>query len=382
MFIRRCLLLSKYTESDLLRLAKRFHNTKRTYLLVDPLQGKHLSVSPSEPIELFHELGREIRNHYDDVKLVVGFAETATAVGMAVAEKMAEDCVYIHTTREDISSVTSWIEFDEEHSHAVDQKLDATNIGEWIDSTDSIVFVDDEISTGKTLINFINQLKEIYPELVEKKLIVASIINRLSDENKERLSQYGIECVSVLELEESDYEETVKKYTIKEAQEPRQADGDYSLSEIKSNVKLFDPRRGVFVKDYYKNCVDFSDDILKAISFDETDKKVLVIGTEECMYPAIMLAKRIESLKKMSVYTHSTTRSPIGICDDKDYPIKNGFKLHSVYDRERVTYIYNIMKYDRVFIVTDCKDVPKESLESMINALYSYGNNNILLIRW
>ena len=373
--------MAEYAEPDLLRLAKRFHNTKRTYLLIDPLQGKHLSVSPSEPITLFHTLGRKIRGQYDGVKLVIGFAETATAVGMAVAEEMSEECVYIHTTREDIPTVSSWIEFDEEHSHAVDQKLDATNIEKWIDGTDSIVFVDDEISTGKTLINFIDQLKALYPKLAEKKLIIASIINRLSVENKNRLAQYGIECVSVLELADSNYEEAVKKYSIQEAQVPSQADGDYSFSEIRSNVKLLDPRRGICVKDYYKNCVDFSESILKGISFGEYDKKVLVIGTEECMYPAIMFGQRVESLKGMSVYTHSTTRSPIGICDDTDYPIKNGFKLHSVYDRGRVTYIYNLLKYDRVFIVTDSKNVSRESMESLVNALCSYGNNNILLIR-
>lgn len=373
--------MSKYTESDLLRLAKRFHNTKRTYLLVDPLQGKHLSVSPSEPIELFHYLGREIRSRYDGVRLVIGFAETATAVGMAVAEEMSEDCVYIHTTREDIPDVSSWIEFAEEHSHAVDQKLDAANIEGWINATDSIVFVDDEISTGKTLINFIKQLKAIYPGLDEKKLIIASIINRLSDENKKRLAQYGIECVSVLELEESDYEGAVKKYSITEAQEPEGAEGEYSFSEIRSGVKLKDPRRGLGVKDYIKNCTDFSDSILKQINLGESDKKILVMGTEECMYPAIMLGKRLEALNGVSVYTHSTTRSPIGICDDTDYPVKNGFKLHSVYDSGRATYIYNLIKYDRVFIVTDSKDVPKESIGSLTNALRICGNNNILLIR-
>ena len=147
--------MSKYKESDLLRLAKRFHNTKRTYLLLDPLQGKHLAVSPSEAMELFHTLGRSIKSNYDKVKLVIGFAETATAIGMAVAEEMDDDCVYIHTTREDIPDVSSWIEFDEEHSHATDQKLDASNISKLIEDTECIVFVDDEISTGKTLINFI-----------------------------------------------------------------------------------------------------------------------------------------------------------------------------------------------------------------------------------
>ena len=38
----------KYVESDLVRIAKRENNTKRNYLVVNPLQGKHIPVQPSK----------------------------------------------------------------------------------------------------------------------------------------------------------------------------------------------------------------------------------------------------------------------------------------------------------------------------------------------
>ena len=41
-----------YSQENMLRIAKRFHNTKRTYLLVDPLQAKHIPVSPTEALEI------------------------------------------------------------------------------------------------------------------------------------------------------------------------------------------------------------------------------------------------------------------------------------------------------------------------------------------
>ena len=35
----------EYTEKDLVKIAKRENNTKRNYLVVDPLQGKHIPVA-------------------------------------------------------------------------------------------------------------------------------------------------------------------------------------------------------------------------------------------------------------------------------------------------------------------------------------------------
>lgn len=48
----------KYVENDLVRIAKRENNTKRGYLVVNPLQGKHIPVSPSKALQLFQELCR------------------------------------------------------------------------------------------------------------------------------------------------------------------------------------------------------------------------------------------------------------------------------------------------------------------------------------
>lgn len=46
----------EYTESDLVKIAKRENNTKRNYLVVDPLQGKHIPVQPSKALTLFSSL--------------------------------------------------------------------------------------------------------------------------------------------------------------------------------------------------------------------------------------------------------------------------------------------------------------------------------------
>ena len=378
--------MTTYTETDLLRLAKRFHNTKRTYLLVDPLQAKHLSVQPSKALEMFHALGKKVGEACDGVGLVIGFAETATAVGMAVAEEMSDDCIYIHTTRELVPEENDWVEFCEEHSHAVEQKLSGSHLDQWIKSCKSIVFVDDEISTGKTLINIVSRLKEQYPEIEEKRLVAASIINRVSEVNEQKMRDYGLECVSLLKLEETDYAEAVKDFSITEACEPQENDtagsaSETGISEIRPQVSLMDPRLGVSTREYRRNIDAFADSLIHSGLVKKADGNILVVGTEECMYPAIVLGSRLEQALHAKVFTHSTTRSPIGICTDEAYPIQSGYKLKSLYDAGRTTYIYNLEKYDQVILVTDSEQIPGESLDTVVRALRASGNDEILLIR-
>lgn len=94
----------EYTEKDLVKIAKRENNTKRNYLVVDPLQGKHIPVVPSNALDLFAALADTFREKYKDEKLLlVGFAETATAIGAQAAISVGAD--YIQTTREVIPGV-------------------------------------------------------------------------------------------------------------------------------------------------------------------------------------------------------------------------------------------------------------------------------------
>ncbi|MBR4639339.1 MAG: phosphoribosyltransferase domain-containing protein [Butyrivibrio sp.] len=373
--------MKKYTEHELLKLAKRFHNTKRTYLLVDPLQGKHLPVRPSEALEMLHTFGELVSEKYPETKLVIGFAETATAVGMNVAEKMGEDCIYIHTTRENIPSESEWIEFLEEHSHATDQKLSASNLGKWLADTETVVFVDDEISTGKTIINFIEQLKKNYPEVNEKKLVAASIINRVTQENKAKMESCGIESISLIKLEDTDFTENVKKFDISEAEEINEDVSAAGYEYINSGTDLMDPRLGVKTREYVENCQKFANEFLNRGKILDNQGNILILGTEECMYPAIVLGETIEKNTGANVYTHSTTRSPIGICGAEGYPITSGYRIKSLYDDERKTYIYDLKKYDLVIIVTDSERDPFDGKNSLVEALFKEGNENVVLYR-
>ena len=61
-----------YTAKDTLRLAKRYNNTKRSYLLVNPLQAKHIPVSPTESLNMMNALGKKLFEKYPVVQILLG----------------------------------------------------------------------------------------------------------------------------------------------------------------------------------------------------------------------------------------------------------------------------------------------------------------------
>ncbi len=336
-----------YSQENMLRIAKRFHNTKRTYLLVDPLQAKHIPVSPTEALEMMAALGARLRERYPKTGLVIAFAETATAVGAAAAS-LFPDCVYLPTTREE--GAGDWVTFLEEHSHAVEQKLWGGSLAERIEAAETIVLVDDEITTGKTLLNMVRQLRARCPALAGKELVAASLLNRLSPENEARLEAAGVRCEHLLKLPAVDYTAAVAPLSITEA--PAVTGEPLPLAHMAlPGAGLPDPRRGLPIRDYLAACR------ASALAFMESAplegcRDLVVLGTEECMYPALVLGRLLEE-RGHRVRCHATTRSPIGICDAPDYPITAGGKIRSFYQPGRETYLYDMAPCDALVVVSD-----------------------------
>lgn len=363
--------MKNFTADEVLKIAKRHNNNKRAYLLVNPLQGKHLAVSPTAALEMMKTLGDKVAKKYFSAKLVIGFAETATAIGAMVAASL-ENCIYIQTTRENLNG--NFIEFLEEHSHAPQQKLYAENLRDLINATETIIFVDDELSTGKTLRNMIRQLKNIYPNLNGKKLVAASIINRLTAENEKLLEADGISCEFLVKLREENFD--VEEF---ETAAPKILNSEkISLEKISFhsvNFK-FNPRFGVNIHEYIKTLEKLGGEFANLI---QDKKSILVLGTEESMLPAIITGKILEN-GGAKVFTHSTTRSPIGVCSQKNYPITEGYQLKSFYDAERTTFIYNLKHYDAVFVVSDTANFQIDAVKNLVAALNIHGCEKIIFV--
>jgi hypothetical protein len=106
-------------------------------------------------------------------------------------------------------------------------------------------------------------------------------------------------------------------------------------------------------------------------------QNILVMGTEEFMFIPMSVGYKLEQAGK-NVLTHSTTRSGIDVIDttsqDMHAGIRSKAKLHSAYDKDRITFIYNLAKYDKVVIIIDAKTTD-EFRKDIVSALVYAGNN-------
>lgn len=365
-----------YTIDKTVNVCKRLKNSKREFLFVNSYQGKHIPQSPSKIIKLFDELVENINIDKSEKVLVIGFAETATAIGNYVASKL-ENCIYqMQTTREITFGQEPLIEFREEHSHAQEQLLYGDK--EKILDADRIIFVEDEITTGKTILNFIKELKKINPNL---KYSVASILNWQDEEWSKVYKDLRIETYYIMRGKIKDINAKVNIKAKEECKIQNLENHDIRTIRIKSDLCNFEKTRlgKIPLKDinFYSNYIynlifNNSKNLKQAVK--EKDDKILVIGTEEFMYEPMLFASCLEEKTNNKIYYHATTRSPIEVSDDSRYALKDRFKLRSCYEKERITYIYNLKKYDKIFIVTDCNP-SKEFINDIVGELGNIGCN-------
>lgn len=363
-----------YIESDLVRIAKRENNTKRNYLVVNRLQGKHIPVKPSAAMEMFQKLAESLREAYrDENLLLVGFAETATAIGAAVAVELGTK--YIQTTREVIPDV-EYIFFSEEHSHATEQKLVKNDMDLCMKEIDRIVFVEDEVTTGKTILNIIGMLEKLYPATVQYS--VASLLNGMDEAALQLYADKNIKLHYLVKTNHDAYGAIAEQFA---------GDGTYvncNTSEQGDFTELcmggvVNARRLVDAKAYKEACETLWGQI-EGTLHKELTGRILVLGTEEFMYPALYTAKRLEQ-KGVEVFNHATTRSPIAVSTEAEYPLHVRYELRSLYDKDRVTFVYDIDVYDTVLIVTDSHSGETEGINSLVNAVHQK-NKKIFCIRW
>ena len=377
-----------YQQKDLVRIAKRENNTKRSYLVVDPLQGKHVPVEPSKALNLFKSLAEKLQGKYEGERLLlIGFAETATAIGAQAAITLGTK--YIQTTREVIEGV-EYLYFSEEHSHATEQKLVKDDIDAVIDDIDRIVFIEDEVTTGNTIMNIIKIITKEYQKKI--KFAVASLLNGMTEESLKIYQDEKIELHYLVKTDHSGYGAVAEQYrcdglyicAIPENHTHESADIDVQSEKnmrehIISIPGWMNARRFVDAKQYEAACRKLAETVIAETGVKQGER-VLVIGTEEFMYPALLTGQEIEKMG-CEVRSHSTTRSPIAVSTEEEYPLHCRYELRSLYDPDRKTFIYDLENYDRVIVMTDSALVSLKGLETLTYAL-RMKNENITVIRW
>lgn len=370
----------QYSTDDLVKLAKRDNNSIRPYLYVNPLQGKHIPAKPEDVLEMCQKLANIVNGIYPkDSLYVIGFAETATGVASAVTSYLKNAVYYQNTTREYLGN-EEYLYFTESHSHATDQMLRSEDIEGCIRQIDRIIFIDDEVTTGSTVCKLIDVINKKYG-VENLKYSILSILNSMTQERILELKENGIECLflssipyeynkeSIIGITFDNNRHTIAKSTAKH---------DLKKIDFSSSVN---PRGIVRFADYEKEIMCFADNIVHLLGANHY-MSVLVLGTEEFMYPTFRVG---EMIKKKgiadNVWIHSTTRSPIVASGEAGYPLYHRYQIRSLYDGNRTTYIYNLKQYDKVIVLTDSlKDT--DGLSDLWNVLKSVGNHDIIIAKW
>ncbi|MFJ8598129.1 phosphoribosyltransferase [Streptomyces shenzhenensis] len=186
------------TLPGMLGLALR-RNPKRAHLLVSNVLGKHVPQSPAVVYGHGVALGRRVRELLGDEEavaaVVLGYAETATGLGHSVADGL-HLAPYLHSTRRPVTGVARAGGFEESHSHATSHLLlpedPALLVGDG-----PLVLVDDEFSTGNTVLNTIRDLHERYPR---RRYVVVALVDMRSPADAARLADFAGEIGARVDL--------------------------------------------------------------------------------------------------------------------------------------------------------------------------------------
>ncbi|MDO0927900.1 phosphoribosyltransferase [Streptomyces sp. TG1A-8] len=354
----------------LLGLALR-RNPKRAHLLVSHVLGKHVPQSPSVVYGHGFRLGRRVRALLGDTgaaaAVVLGYAETATALGHSVADGFGP-APYLHSTRRPVPGVARAGGFEESHSHATSHLLLPEDPA-LLSGDGPLVLVDDEFSTGNTVLNTIRDLHARHPR---GRYVVVALVDMRSAEDTARLRRFAagigarVDVVAVasgtVRLPEDVLargRELVARH--ESAQDvPGPPHGRVARVDLRWPPGLPDGGRHGFTPAHRARL----ESALPAMGARLAEalpagaRRVLVLGCEELMYAPLRLARELEQIVPAQVRFSTTTRSPVLAVDDPGYAIRTRlvFPAHDdPADGPGDRYAYNVAgaAFDAVVAVVD-----------------------------
>jgi hypothetical protein len=408
----------------LFKMAARI-NKKRSFLFVSKLLGKHLPIHPNKGLVTAALLAAR---YYEVVKggrceckknwlqtflksepsytcstfipktfdpLIIGFAETATALGHAFFDCF-KGADYVHTTREVLRNYGPVISFEEEHSHATAHHCYMPF--EMVANEREIILVDDELTTGKTALNIIRSIQSHFPR---KEYSVVSILDWRSEENKQEFKRLetllGV-TINVISLIAGKVNVTCQNEISqqKEIEPPTRAKKVeieriflpsifeelpfYSITNNGSmNGTSFLKGTGRFgITSAFNQ--ETQQKIIEAASYltsKRSGKNSLCLGTGEFMYLPMKIAAEMGT----GISYQSTTRSPIFVNNESGYGAEYGLAFSNPEDQDISHFVYNIPPgyYDELFLFFE-REVDHEKLVPMLNELEKTQIESIKLV--
>lgn len=389
-----------FSPESLFQMAVRI-NKKRQFLFVSRLLGKHLAVDPAislgtgtilasmlmedegldgHPLvnEIIQMINSEIPNRQlsldsfayktelPNKTVFIGFAETATGLGHAVFHHF-ENAHYIHTTREEILHMEPSFYFEEEHSHATSHSVYAPE--QTLKEAETIVLIDDEITTGLTLSNLIVALNVSFPG---KRYKILSILDWRTEAHQQdfihlmNTHNISADVITIMGgqfklLNEAMIEEKETLFLDDQQSHTVFADEELAL-EITSKYQSehgsycnFTGRFGL-ASDLHVEMDGWIERFINKLPNLDRDKSTLVIGIGENIYFPLRFALTFGNNTKVQ----TTTRSPILAKTDELYPIQHKCKF-SLPDSNGIDqYLYNLSEtnWEQIIVISESVQNP------------------------
>jgi adenine/guanine phosphoribosyltransferase-like PRPP-binding protein len=271
--------------------------------------------------------------------VTIGYAETATGLGQLVAGQLGS--YYIHSTREAASAegVAPYGAFEEMHSHATSHQLLPTSRAA-LDLAETVVLVDDELSTGATIINTIRELHGTAPH---GRYVVASLVDLRSPEDRGKLDALAVELgtrisavalahgtIQLPELLAADAAELIRTLPLPDA--GAAVPGQVRLVDLNGLVPpVRSARFGIAGRPGPEQAADIAAALAAALGAGVAPgDRILVLATEEFMALPLAVAARLQELWPDTDVRYSTsTRSPIAVLDEPGYAVRSAVAFDS-----------------------------------------------------
>ncbi|QCB95754.1 phosphoribosyltransferase [Arthrobacter sp. PAMC25564] len=270
--------------------------------------------------------------------VTIGYAETATGLGQLVAGQLGT--YYLHSTRQAAGGegVAPYGAFEETHSHATSHQLLPTSRAA-LDLAGTVILVDDELSTGATIVNTIRELHRTAPH---RRYVVASLVDLRSAADRGGLDALAVELdtrISTVALADgrirlpgtlaADASELIRTFPPPAVPHQGPAEtpaGQLRVVDLNGAVPpIRSARFGVAGRPDPQQAAGIAAALAASIDGGALPgSRLLVLATEEFMALPLAVAVRLQELcPEIDVRYSTSTRSPIAALDEPDYAIRS-----------------------------------------------------------
>lgn len=348
---------TEYLFDDLITFGSRM-NPKRKYIIISKVLGRYIPCAPSIVNEYHAKLVEKIAPLCSQSKsiLAVGFAETAISLGGNIAKNLQQSLqdksvTYNHTTRY-IFQLKELVRINEQHCHAPNHVLyEPYNYVEM--DFDTIVLIDDEITTGNTIFNLSTELLNEMSNTV-KKLIWVSLASFMPNDKINFFKQEMLK--RNIDFEHVSLINGLLSFTDTSTEDIQLPDDTITETVVHDDVYHEYSRTGYQMLNQHSYHFLKPDGSLLGIKDFDTANKYVIIGNGEFSHHPFLFAHELES-NGLDVLFQFSGRTPLFI----DGAIE---KIEEFFDEvhDGKFYIYNrdesripILLYETMQQFINCK---------------------------